>query len=407
MSGSVQAILGRVEPGSITKAVSGRALLLGGAALALIGVTAAVGETLVHRNTLSLAPNVSMLTGYGGNMALVVGKTQALLIDDQTEFNAGYNLLRIESQTFGKQVFIVNTHWHWDHSGGNPLLQSAGMVVIAQDNVRKRLTGETPETPHGEPSSILPEAGWPTITFSKSMDLHLDGETARIIAVPGAHTDGDVLVDIVNANVLVMGDLFLNGAYPNIDREDGGTLTGYIAAQKQALALAGPDTRIVPGHGKLGSKADLEAELAMIEGSAAAVKACIDAGDTLEQTLAAHPLASWTAKYADPAGGEPEDEFVSTLYKELTKDDAGHDQLVADRAPQTEQAGSAASAMVRPSPVSPSNSQSRPARLSPAATSSLTVSSANRAPTKPVSGPTTPTAAQVSSFSGASFTRQR
>ena len=239
------------------------------------------------------------------------------------------------------------------------------------------------------------------------MDIHLDGETARIIAVPGAHTDGDVLVDIVNANILVMGDLFLNGAYPNIDREEGGTLNGYIAAQKQALSLAGSTTRIIPGHGSLAAKADLEAELAMIEGSAAAVKACIDAGDTLEQTIAARPLASWTAKFAGKEGGEPENEFVSTLYMELTKQSDVQSQLVAGRLPQTGHAGSAASAMVRPSPVSPSNSQSRPARLSPAATSSLSASIANLAPTKPVSGPTTPTAAQVSSISGASVTRQR
>jgi glyoxylase-like metal-dependent hydrolase (beta-lactamase superfamily II) len=193
----------------------------------------------------------------------------------------------------------------------------AGATIFSSENARKRMSGEVQTVRNGQVQPTLAKPGWPVVTFPAGIDFHLDGQTIRAIrgAAP-AHTDGDVMVYFVEANVLHTGDVFVNGRYPLIDVGSGGSLKGFIAVQKQIIALAKPDTKIIPGHGELGTRADVQAELAMMEGAAAAIQARIAAGDTLEKIIAAKPLAPWQPKFPD---GAPADTFVTAVYGELTK----------------------------------------------------------------------------------------
>jgi len=192
----------------------------------------------------------------------------------------------------------------------------AGATVFASDNVRKRLTGELASVGPGAAGGPVPKDAWPVVTFASGIDFHLNGQTIRAIRAPlPAHTDGDVLVYFVEADVLHTGDTYMKGWYPFVDVGSGGTQAGFIAAIKLALTIAGPNTKVIPGHGALATRADLEATLAMHEGARAAVAARIKAGDTLEKAIAAKPLAPWTPTFG--GGFIKEDAYVTVIYNEL------------------------------------------------------------------------------------------
>jgi cyclase len=277
----------------------------------------AAPNTLPVSRVVDLGQGVSMLMGQGGNLGLSVGNDGAFMIDDQYATNAEANLAKIEELAKGKPKYLVNTHWHGDHAGGNAVFQAAGTMVFAHTNVRKRLSGQLVTTGRAAQARPAPKVAWPVVTFDQGVDFHLNGQTIRALKVPAAHTDGDVIVYFLEADVLHMGDVYVKNMYPFIDTGSGGTLRGYIEAQRIALNLAGPNTKIIPGHGELAKKSDLEAELAMIEGAAAAVDARVKAGDTLQQALAAKPLSQWTVKFG--GGFMNEDAFVTAIYGELTK----------------------------------------------------------------------------------------
>jgi len=254
-----------------------------------------------------------MLMGQGGNLGLLVGPDGAFMIDDQYATNASANLAKIEQMTGDAPKFLVNTHWHGDHAGGNAVFQTAGTTVFAHENVRKRLTGEIASTSRG--GAAQPRAAWPVVTFATGIDFHLNGQTIRATKVAAAHTDGDVIVHFVEADVLHMGDIYMKGWYPFVDAASGGTQVGFIAAVRTALAIAGPNTKIIPGHGELATKADLESTLAMHEGARAAVEARVKAGDTLAMAIAAKPLARWTPTFG--GGFIKDDAYVTVIYGEL------------------------------------------------------------------------------------------
>lgn len=318
--------------GAVIGFSSARALALAGAAGLLAGAPALAqtpapqqfttppANTLPFSRVIELGSGVSMLMGAGGNIGLLTGPDGVFVIDNQFVTNAAANLAKIEELAGSKPRYLVNTHWHFDHAGGNEVFQTAGAKVFAHANARRRLSGEivspNPQQ-NGRPRETFPAAAWPVVTFTAGVDFHLNGQTIRAIPVGPAHTDGDVLVHFAEADVIHMGDTYMKDRYPFVDVGSGGRQAGFIQVMETALRLAGPQTKIIPGHGELAARADLEAVLEMHKGARAAVEARVKAGDTLAQAVAAKPLARWTPRFGPQGGFISEDAFVTVIYTEL------------------------------------------------------------------------------------------
>ena len=266
-----------------------------------------------------LGSGVQMLMGQGGNLGLSVGDDGVFLIDDQYVTNAEVNLAKIEQLAKGKPKYLINTHWHFDHAGGNDTFGKAGATIFASDNVRKRLTGEVKSESRGAPAVPAPKAALPVVTFITGIDFHLNGQTIRAIRAPlPAHTDGDTFIYFVEADVLHTGDTYMKNLYPFVDTGSGGTQAGFIAALTKILEVTGPKTRYIPGHGELATREDIEAALAMHKGARAAVEALVKAGKTLEEAVAAKPLTPWTPRFGK-GGFVNEDVYTTVIYQELKK----------------------------------------------------------------------------------------
>lgn len=276
-------------------------------------------NTQAFARVVELGSGVSMLIGQGGNLGVSVGDDGVFLIDDQYATNAAVNLAKIEELTKGKPKYLINTHWHFDHAGGNEVFGGAGATIFASDKVRKRLTGEIASVSRGAPAVPAPKVALPVVTFVDGIDFHLNGQTIRAIRAPlPAHTDGDTLIYFVEADVLHTGDTYMKDRYPFVDTGSGGTQAGFIAAIEKAVSIAGPNTKVIPGHGELATKADLQAALDMHKGARAAVEAQVKAGKTLEQTIAAKPLSQWTPRFGQ-GGFITDDAYVTVIYNELKK----------------------------------------------------------------------------------------
>ena len=238
-----------------------------------------------------------MLTGAGGNMGLSVGEDAVFLIDDQyaplTErINAAI------AQITPKPVkFVLNTHWHGDHAGGNENMGKAGVLIIAHDNVRKRMGSEQFIELLKMAVKPSPKAALPVVTFASSMSFHLNGEEMRALHMPRAHTDGDAIVHFIKGDVIHMGDIYFNGMYPFIDTSSGGTPEGTIAACDQALAIATDKTRVIPGHGPLSNKAELKAYRDMLATVSGRVKEMVAAGRKAEEISAAGVTRDFDEKW--------------------------------------------------------------------------------------------------------------
>ncbi len=221
----------------------------------------------------------------GGNMAVVAGESHVAMIDDSMPPLAETLRSHVE-QTAGRPIdFMVNTHVHGDHAGGNAHFAARGTVVFAHDNIRKRLLEDA--------SGAGGPGGLPVVTFGDGVTFHLGNIEARVIHMPDAHTDGDAVIHFPGANVIHTGDILFHAIFPFIDLNSGGTVDGYIAAQKKIWAMADDDTKIIPGHGALTDKAGLEADIEMLVKSRKLVQALVDQGMSEEDILAANPLAEF------------------------------------------------------------------------------------------------------------------
>lgn len=241
-----------------------------------------------------VAGSVYLLYGVGGfaggNIGVSVGDDGIALVDDEFE----PLVPRIEAALKGisdRPVrFVINTHFHGDHTHGNKVF-GLKSTIIAHDNVRKRLEADT--SFDNRPGTKAPPHALPVITFDQQVTVHLNGETVRGLHVPAGHTDGDTVVYFTKSNVVHMGDDFFNGVFPFIDLENGGTVAGYVAAVEKVLGELPADVKIIPGHGPLATRPDLAAYLAMLKETSAIVQKGIDEGKTVEQLVAARPLAKW------------------------------------------------------------------------------------------------------------------
>jgi glyoxylase-like metal-dependent hydrolase (beta-lactamase superfamily II) len=257
----------------------------------------------------SAAGNVHYLEGRGGNIGVLVGEDGVVMVDDQFAPLTEKILAAIGTLTDEGVRFVINTHVHPDHTGGNANLGGMGIPIIAHDNVRVRMVqgirGGPPE----------PAAARPVVTFSDTLNMHINGEEIEIIKVPPAHTDGDSFVHFKTSDVLHLGDVFRTGAFPVIDTANGGTAAGTIAALQMAVEIAGPNTVVLPGHGAVSTREDVRKFLEMTIAVEARVSDLIEQGMTLEQIAAAAP----TAAYDDAGLGSPE-RFLTGLYESLSSD---------------------------------------------------------------------------------------
>lgn len=261
--------------------------------------------------TQQLSKNMYMLTGQGGNIGLSIGDDGVFMVDDQFARLTPQILEAIKKLSDKPIQFLVNTHWHGDHTGGNENIAKQGSVtIIAQDNVYKRLSESTPETP---------KIAFPTITFNDKLHVHINGEDVLVFHVDHAHTDGDALLYFPESNVLHTGDTFFSGLYPFIDLDSGGSIDGYIEAVKKALIVVDDNTKIIPGHGKLSNKKGYQSFLGMLEDLKSNVLVEIANGKT-EDEVAAN--TSLTKKYDDLGYNRDfinSEKIRRTFYKSLKK----------------------------------------------------------------------------------------
>ncbi|WP_425407734.1 MBL fold metallo-hydrolase [Hyphococcus sp.] len=269
----------------------------------------------VEIKTTAVGEGIYMLEGAGGNIGLSVGEDGAFVIDDQFAPLAERIVTAIENVSEEPVAFVVNTHWHGDHTGGNEAMGGMGAHIVAHDNVRQRLK-EGLTRAGGNTTPPAPDAALPVITFSHAMSFYWNGNDIRIWHPENAHTDGDAIIFFKNANIVHMGDVFFNGNYPYVDLESGGDLDGYIATHEKVLGKIDDETKIIPGHGALASKADLQRTLDMLKDVRSRIQALIDDGMSEEDAVAADPLADLNADWGQ--GFISGERMTRTAYRSLS-----------------------------------------------------------------------------------------
>lgn len=269
----------------------------------------------VQVKSTKVADNLYVLEGAGGNIALAVGKEGSVMVDDQ--FAPLSAKIRAEAKKLGAAnlKFLVNTHWHGDHTGGNENFGKAGAIIVAHENVRKRMSTDQFMEMMNRKVPASPAAALPVVTFTSDMSFHLNGGEIRVIHVDPAHTDGDSLVYFAKANAIHMGDTMMTISYPFIDTSSGGRYAGVINAADKALALANDTTKIIPGHGAVTDKAGLQAWRDMLVAIRDSVAKMVAANKTLEQVIAAKPTQQWDATHGQKFI-KPE-MLLGVVYREL------------------------------------------------------------------------------------------
>ncbi len=289
--------------------------------LTALGVAQEQDFSKVQIKVTKVSGNIYMLEGAGGNIAASVGEDGIVIVDDQYAPLADKIAAALKGiGVTDKPVrFVINTHYHGDHTGGNAPFASGGSTVIAQDNVRKRLEtgGQAGIGPSmSREQKPAPKGGLPIITFENDVTVHLNGEDIRALHFPSGHTDGDAIVFFPKANVVHMGDDFVTYGYPFIDVISGGSVQGMIAACDKVAAQLPDDVKVIPGHGQLATLNDVREYSAMLKGASTAVQAAINQGKTVDQMKKDKILAAWDKKYS----GQfiTSDLFIETLYNSLT-----------------------------------------------------------------------------------------
>ncbi|MEM8982894.1 MAG: MBL fold metallo-hydrolase [Pseudomonadota bacterium] len=294
--------------------------------LAALAATAFLATTATAQNDFAdvtiestpISDNVYFLSGAGGNMGLVIGDRHAFLIDDQYAPLAERIVEKIAEITDRPLTFVINTHWHGDHSGGNAGLTAAGVIVVAHENVYRRMGAKQVIEFFQRETPPSPSAALPVVTFTRDIALQLGGETVQAMHVPNAHTDGDSVVFLPEQNILHTGDIFFNTLYPFIDVDSGGGIIGMIAAVTMLLELVDDDTTIIPGHGPIASREDLLRYRDFLATVAERVSSAIDAGKSLADIVAAKPTAEFDATL-NANGFLPPDRWVTMIHRDLSR----------------------------------------------------------------------------------------
>ena len=262
------------------------------APLALVCLAAFVPAQDPQIESVRVNEHLFMLVGNGGNIGLTVGESGPMIIDDQYAPMVPKIQAAVRVHTDEPVKFVLNTHWHGDHTGGNERFGEAGAVIVAHENVRKRMSMPRFIQELNREESSPPKA-LPVITITENVTFHWNGDEIRLFHVPSAHTDGDVVIWFVDSNVFHMGDTFFTNGYPYIDIGSGGTYKGLMAAADRVIALADDETKIIPGHGNLADKKRLQEYRAMLETVHERVSKLIDEGKTEAEVAGGHTGPDW------------------------------------------------------------------------------------------------------------------
>lgn len=267
----------------------------------------------VEIKATKVAGNVYMLEGSGGNIGVSVGVDGILIVDDEFAPLADKIKAALKGLGDGKLKFILNTHWHGDHTGGNVVF-GPDAPIIAQTNVRKRLAEGS-----NVPNRIVkpaPKEALPVVTFDQSLSVYFNGEEIRVIHFPHGHTDGDAVIFFTGANVVHMGDDFFNGMFPFVDLDSGGDVDGYVKNVGEVIAKLPANAKIIPGHGPLASLEDLKRFHHMLTETTDIVRKKMAAGKTLEQIRAEGLPEEWKSW---GTGFVNTDRWISTIHRSFTK----------------------------------------------------------------------------------------
>ncbi|MDX2464806.1 MAG: MBL fold metallo-hydrolase [Porticoccus sp.] len=269
----------------------------------------------VKYQTIEVKKNIFVMMAEGGNIAVFIGEDGTFLIDDQFAPLTEKMLEKIKKVGGEEPKFLVNTHWHFDHTGGNENLGKAGTLIVAHDNVRKRLSVNNTIKAFNKEIPASPKQALPVVTFSTDTSFHLNNETIRAFHVHHAHTDGDSVVHFQNANVFHAGDIWFNGFYPFIDVEHGGSLEGVIAAATTIITMTSAKSVIIPGHGPVGTRTQLMEYRDMLVLVLDTLRIYKSQGKSVEEVIKAKPTkeldAIWGGGFLKP------DQWIRIIYNGL------------------------------------------------------------------------------------------
>jgi len=283
---------------------------------ATFGALAQTQYDSVEIKTQALRGNLYVLFGAGGNIGVSAGENGVFIIDDQYAPLSEKISTAIAAISDKPVRFIVNTHYHFDHTGGNENFGKKDSIIVAHDNVRLRMSKGAFIKAFNHRMAPQPAVALPVVTFNDEMSLHLNGEEARIIHRENAHTDGDSIIHFKNSNIFHMGDTFFNESYPFIDVGNGGSIGGLIEAAQFILALSDAETIVIPGHGPVTDKAGLEEYLAMLSGSRTIIQALKKSGNSLEEIQAAKPLSQYAEKW-ERGRSEWMEQYIGFVYNSI------------------------------------------------------------------------------------------
>jgi cyclase len=288
----------------------GLSIVAAGPALAQLARTADVKD-------IPLRNGVHMFMGAGGNVGVVVGDDGVVIVDTQFAEMVDRLTAAVKTLTAQPIKYALNTHWHFDHTGGNEGFGKAGVRIIAHENTFKRMSTAQVMPAMNMKFDPSPAVALPVLTYTDNSSLRVNGLTTQMIHLPAAHTDTDAMIIFKEANIIHTGDVYTRGTYPFVDTASGGTLRGMIKARQTILAATNADTHIIPGHGALSNPAELKASIAMLEEMEKRTTAAIRAGKTLEQFVASNPTADFDADYAPrPDQGKV---FATRAYEDLAR----------------------------------------------------------------------------------------
>jgi len=287
---------------------------------AAVAITAAQAQaqqdfSKVVIKTNKITNNFYTLDGQGGTIGVLTGPDGVFMVDDQFAPLTDRIVAAIKQLSNNAPIkYVVNTHVHGDHTGGNENLGKMGVTILARGTLRNRLMHPSPAA-NGTPGVPTAPVGLPLITFNNQVTFHMNGENVQLIPIPAAHTDGDTMVRFVNADVIMTGDFYRSVQYPNIDRINGGSLNGMINGLGQIIARSGPNTKIIPGHGPTVDRTAVMAHRDMMLAVRDRVNKLISEGKSQDDVLAAKPTADFDAKV--PNSSETTQRFVTQVYAEL------------------------------------------------------------------------------------------
>lgn len=271
----------------------------------------------VELKTTKIAADFYTVEGPGGTIGVLTGSNGVLMVDAEFAPLSEKIVAELRKISNGQVRFLINTHVHGDHTGGNENFSKTGAIIFARDEVRNRLAHPAPNA-NGNPGVPAPPAALPVVTFRGPVTFHLNGEEVEAIPIPFAHTDGDTIVRIMPADIIMAGDFYRSTGYPNIDRANGGSLKGTLEGLDVMIKSSGPNTKIVPGHSPAGLVSDRAALIAhrdMIVAIRDRVASLIQQGRSQAEVVSAKPTSDFDAKV--PSAATTSERFIGQLYAEL------------------------------------------------------------------------------------------